>query len=1191
MATRTRGRRLLPGFRSNTNVPDLPPGHWTLVEAPTELAKLEVPRDDDGSGFRVRVQSVPSPWARLFVFRDAMLDPNHPARTLVENEILDALELAWASGPQSLRLETQQIQVVSTAQAAEHVSPRAGDYGAALADLAPRAPRREGEMASALPVVTVARVDGRPVFASSPYTVVFTAEDAAAEAYPYLFRYAQGAQPRSLRERPFAFQRYVATVVLPQVQAPVPAPGEYVDTDALRRGVADFLAKAVVECRRAAGPRAPELATPENWREQLRGSGLRQAGAHVFAGVGLYTAQPEQLPSRWTLRPTRPSTQTPIVLVPGHFDGVYGEGLPKVELPAELERLDRAVLPGTGYRRAWALPERDWLADALVILSDPLERENVFGTESYRPDVSVTEPPFAQAQMALPLKGEFFRWFRPEDIARMLIMEVPRPGEVRVTLEVPVGSEQRPEVLRVQRRYTGAQIRQDHVGPQLVVWPTFAVDDWKSYAVFRLDRQAGAVHPAEALQVQAYRNGERLDPLDHTRRTDVAATYAYEYAPEVLELRAESAPGLPQQALGVLVPRYRPVPAPHAEKWRVGVDFGTSNTVVALHREGQQEEVVLKHERVLLSLTRPSADLSFFAQSFFLPDTIEPEPFNTAVVYFTAIRNYHNPQEPVAVNINIPFSGFVKSNDRNRVAADLKWSSSEREEFLAAAFLRTTAALALAHARQDGVAPENVTFAYAYPRAFERDREETLRGRWKGILGPPGTPDEAFVDGGTPTATRTPGEDVEGGTPAAPRIAVPKLATTMDEGRSALRYFLSRQALATTGALSVMLDVGGGTTDLAAYAQSKAVALDSLRWGGRDLTGSRVRQGTRGGFTNPFVRAFAEWALKHGLPPSQQEPLQKYAEEGHDALAFSYLVRTRWYRDGGALLFRETDEHGSFRLLVLYFFAALFHYTGLLQRAVHASGVNEPLAKVILAGNGSRFLEWLQRDWSTTGDNPFRDVLADVLAGGSEKPATGATEKPASDASQQPAGGASEQPAGGQPARVAAPPPSVELSPRPKEEVARGLVTPAGGAAKLQVAANASGSILGERVRIERDNTPARLYESVARFPSHLPADERIVGGIHWEDETMEIERFHAALVKTAREHLTPLGGPWASVAARLERGFNGLPRASLQQATRTRLEALVRATGGVPGSLFMVEAGAMLDHLMTVLFASGGEA
>ena len=34
----------------------------------------------------------------------------------------------------------------------------------------------------------------------------------------------------------------------------------------------------------------------------------------------------------------------------------------------------------------------------------------------------------------------------------------------------------------------------------------------------------------------------------------------------------------------------------------------------------------------------------------------------------------------------------------------------------------------------------------------------------------------------------------------------------------------------------------------------------------------------------------------------------------------------------------------------------------------------------MLAGNGSRFLEWLQRDWDARSDNPFRAALLQVLA-------------------------------------------------------------------------------------------------------------------------------------------------------------------------------------------------------------------
>jgi hypothetical protein len=1143
MASPTKGRRLLPSFRPHTNVPDLPPGRWTIVDAPTELAKLEVPRDEDGSLFRTRVQSVPSPWARLFVFRDAMLDPSHPARALVENEILDALELAWSSGPQSLPLESGQMRIVPLAEAAESVSPRVAGYADALCDLAPRSRSHEATAASALPVLTVARVDGRPVFASSPYTILFTAEDAAAEAYPYLFRYAAGDRARALRERPFAFQRYVATVIVPQVLNPAPGAGDYVDADAVRRGVADWLGREVADCRRASPGRQPELAAPEDWRTLLQELELRQAGAHSFAGVTLYTGTPGRLPSRWALRATRATDPAPLILVPGHFDGIYGEGLPTVELPAELERMDRTVLPGTAHRRAWVLPERDWLADALVILSNPLERESVHGFASYQPDASVTEAPFARPQITLPLKGEFFRHFRPDDVERMLRVEIPRPGEVRVTLSIPVGSGERNETLSVVRRYTGGQIRPDHVGPELVVWPSFAAPDWTQYGLFRLDRKAGAVHPADALQVQAFAEGRPLAPVGHERRTDEAAAYAYSQAPEVLELVAPTAPGLPSQALGVILPRYRPVPAPTAECWKIGVDFGTSNTVVAIHRDGQGEEEVLKHERVLLPLTQPGADLPFFVESFFVPASIAPEPFNTAVVYLAAIPSYDPGQEPVGLRVNIPFSGWVKDDGRNRVAADLKWSSEPREHFLAAAFLRTTASLALSHAREAGVRPGNVTFAYAFPRAFERDREDALRGRWRAILAPPGTPETAFNPAGG-------GDD-------AIRDRTPKLARAMDEGSSALRYFLGRSEMATTGALSVMIDIGGGTSDLAAYARSKAVALDSLRWGGRDLTGSRVRRGGQGGFTNPFVRAFSEWAFQHGLPRSQHEPLHKYAAEGHDALAFSYLVRTSWYREENALLFRETPEHGLFRGLVFYFFGALAYYAGLLHRSVVESGVDEPLAKVVLAGNGSRFLEWLQRDWSPATDNPFRGALLKILAQGE----------------------------GIDPHQA----PQLVLSFAPKEEVARGLVTPKGGAAKLEIAPNSSGSVVGERVRIERDGAAPREYGATLRLPSHMTADEKVVGGIRWQDGQMEIERFHDVLVSAAREYLTPLGGPWATLPVRIQRALRDLGQTGIQRSARERMEALVRTTGGVPGSLFMVEAGAVLDHLMDVLYSPAG--
>lgn len=809
MATPPRARRLLPRFRPQTNVPDLPPGRWSVVGSPAELGKLEVPRDDDGGAFRTRVQSVPSPWARLFLFRDAMLDPNHPARALVENELLDALELAWVCGPQSLRLETSQVRVPTLVD--REVTTRVHDYASALVDLAPRTARNETREASALPVITLATVEGRPVFASSPYTVLFTAEDAAHEDYPYLFRYAAGEPARPLREREFSFQRYVATVVVPQMLSPRPAPSEHVDDGAVQRGVAQWLGGAVAEARRAAGPRQGELAAPPSVDAQVGKLGLRHAGEHALAGVTLYTGAAEHLPSRWTLRATGGPEPRPLVLVPGTFDGVYGDGLPRVDLPAGVERIrDRDILPGTSHRRRWVLPETDWLADALVIMSYPLDPEGAYGHGCYHPDPSVTQAPFAQPQIALPLKPDFFRWFQPAEVERWLRIDVPRPGEVRVTLTIPVGSEH-PEELRVTRRYTAAQIREDQGGPQVVVWPAFKADDWPHYAVFRLDPAPAPIHPSTTLRLTAYADGAELPGEGEAQRSGEASTYAFGRAPAVLAFEADRGPGLPPQALGVLLPRYRAAPAPSAERWTVGVDFGTSNTVVAMRRDGAQKSSVLQHEKLLLPLTRAGGDLPAYTDSFFFPEKISPEPFNSAVVHVSALPSYSGAaREPVALRVNVPFAGWVKDDERNRVADDLKWSTSDREA---------------------GVRAENVTFSYAYPRAFETDRLSGLEARWRGVLG--------TADGGADA-------------PGRPRLAAP-----LDEGQSALQYFLSHRLVATSGDASVIMDVGGGTTDLAVYARDTALVLDSLRWGGRDLMSSRVRQGGVTGFIRALVAAAA----------------------------------------------------------------------------------------------------------------------------------------------------------------------------------------------------------------------------------------------------------------------------------------------------------------------------------------------
>ena len=90
-------RNLLPRLRSAptpANIPEGAVGQWSEIQGPEELVKIDY-EDPAGEELRTRIQSIPSPWARMLLFRAALEDPGHPARSLVENEILDAFEFVW----------------------------------------------------------------------------------------------------------------------------------------------------------------------------------------------------------------------------------------------------------------------------------------------------------------------------------------------------------------------------------------------------------------------------------------------------------------------------------------------------------------------------------------------------------------------------------------------------------------------------------------------------------------------------------------------------------------------------------------------------------------------------------------------------------------------------------------------------------------------------------------------------------------------------------------------------------------------------------------------------------------------------------------------------------------------------------------------------------------------------------------
>ncbi|HEY0152220.1 MAG TPA: hypothetical protein VGB92_09495 [Longimicrobium sp.] len=1093
------GRWLLPPLKPAAPLASFAAGEWRAVDVPAAL-RHELRVDDSAPA--PTESSSPSPWARMLLFRDAMRDSAHPARAMVENEILDALELVWASGLHAVPLEMVRIQPDALADTA--VSPRAAAVAEALANSAPY-PRGRGPV----PAITVVRVDGRPVAGSSPYTLCFTAADAADERYPYLFGYARGERPRSLHERPSNFQTYVAAVILPQLLA---STEDTAGDRVFLRDVLTFLQAAVFAARHRPASPVPE----GDWRAAAAKLDLTPAGT-PFAGVELFVARTTQLRSPWMLRPSRIAGPTPpLVMAADVFDGVYGEGLPSVRLPASLENLERDVLPVTRLRHPWVAPEHDWFTGTLLHLAAPLDARTVVGAECYRVHPAVSEGPLARPQLALPLTAEFFRWFTPEDVPRMLSLEVRRTGEVEATLRVPVGPDDKPSWVTVRRVYSHARVYPG-AGPELAVWPAFAADDWTEYAVFRVD----STGDEGALQLHAFSRGIRLEPLGHTRRSDVASTYAFGCSPEVLELRATERAGAAGRPLGVILPRYRTVAPLGAEAWCVGIDVGSENTAIAIARDGESEPVLLACDPVTLPLTLPGADFSSYVGTYFLPERILPAPFPSAAVYQTESRAHPRAVEPVALNLNILFSEPVRTNDRNRVATAVTSADPDGDPFVSVGFARAAAMLVLASARERGVAPRNVTFVYGTENTSAMEVRSALRFEWQLAL----ATDEA----------RT----------AAGERAIARLVdNAVDVGLAAMLHFSHRGALPLLVETAIVFDVGAAATGFVACARGRISALDSLVLSGRHLTAARGTSHGGQRFSNPFVRAFAAWAVRHGLPPSQADPLKVFASRGNDSLAFRHLVHTQWFQQGGAERFRGTAENERFRGVLFYFFGALFHLAGLLSRAARSQG-GDPVSALVFAGNGSRFLSWLAPSWAPEAPNPLRDALLGVFTAAAGDPA--------------------------------GPSPRVLVSDAPKEEVARGLaITCAADRNRLSRVDNGTATLLGERLM-----TVAGALEPTARVRSRIELDPE---QLQWAEGPMEIERFHQALVEVVRTGAPP-GTSWFGGVGRLPDAVTRIERSWIQDTTRLSLSRLRHWDGTVPGNLFALEASVVVERLIDTLF------
>jgi hypothetical protein len=1140
-------------------------GAWVRLKAPGELEKVHFPEDNPALG--AGISSVPSPWARLELFRDAVRDAPqtsrdvdaHPFSGDAIQDILDALELLVFEGHMDglvLRRHLLDLDSLAALAVRENEDGIRRFLGA-VRDLAPRADgnTRLGR----LTIVTDGR--GRLLFATSPFTLFFTPEDRTTAVPGY---FGARETPRPLDARPPELARFVEHHLLPRLA---------------RHG------SQHPELQRLVSVLQRQL---EEVPHELRGiplESLDEEGAlQPVAGVPVGRVRTLAWSGRNSLVPTREAARRPLVLHDQTLESerTYFPWLAPSMGTRVADAADRRRLPGSAWRHDWVNPERDFLVDNLLILElTELDLTSVLGREIYG-DMSSQVNWRRPGQVLLPLSAEYFEYFGPEDAVRHLRMTMDPDGnrvEARLTIPVEGG----------ERTFKKVYTRGENLAAEqfyLSVWPNFVPEpgefEWSCYSVFHLAIGRGANEFDVRMGLangEAAASGEYgAAPVRRFPRQGNAAFYGLEEAPRYLRVRLRRHAGSNEfVAEGVVLPKFETVRSPTAAPWTVAVDLGTSNTSVAVRKRPDARAELLnlagRVSATRLDLMRAPAppegsrrsDVSRILDTLYFPDVVPAHPFPTFVVRSTIPQDRDNESlfALPAATANIAFRGDLTSGAHNRLEGDLKWGGGLariEHNLLTEQFLKQLLVLIYAESVRSGARVDSMALRWSYPSAFTAEESDQLIQRWRNVL-------RWFRDARLGLSGK--GEGQAGAAPEPFQRIIGDADLLPDESTSSLWFFKTQPGFSVHDeALALTVDLGGGTTDIAGYANLHGQFRNSILLGGRDLVGTPPSdEGRR--MVNAFYRSVEGWALERMGRDSKQMltdvtvALHEYPTS-HGK--FGYLVRHPWFAEHRSELLEE-PWFRSAQACIVYLFGAIFFHLGVLVRADRdAGGRYEPPARVIFGGNGAQFLDWLTGFRPFAGSRPgqdffgplFRDIFEASL--GSDLPS-----------------------------RL-----DVSVSEAPKQEVALGLLT----AEADHVLQPADGQGTGGRTPTDDAPGSIRMHHpvgEVARFPDKpdgvLPGSRVTLSGqsgamfaFATEFETSMIRRYHDTLLDGLGRADAP-HREWPGVRDRITSILRECDRGFYVRTVREELERRLRGNSQLNPSVFSIEVAATLRHLQTGLF------
>ena len=490
-----------------------------------------------------------------------------------------------------------------------------------------------------------------------------------------------------------------------------------------------------------------------------------------------------------------------------------------------------------------------------------------------------------------PIKQELLTYLDAENLNERITFKESDGGivvTIRITLTGTNGEERDFSISREYLSHDG-DIRSIDRVPVLEIWPNFKAANWKVYYTYFTKADQDTFH---AKPLSAVEGVSQSSSFEITKTSHFPEAIICEYDGDEVGIVLIEAPEV------------------HVDKgttWSIGIDFGTTNTIVYRnHPQDRPTEVEFKPH--LLQITDSSQSNRLKLTQDFVPEKRIPLPFLSLFQTITS----DEPKEPL-LDGHIYFPKNFDLRDAQDIVFNLKWSPDSKVRNLARVFLKQVCLQCSAEAILEGAG--EISWRFSFPTAFSQAHEEQFQQIWNDVV----------QDCHDATGMRNKGVNRE-----PESIVTPK-------------YFVSMLGGFASGA--VCIDIGGETSDISIWQDNKLFWQSSLIFAGRHIFLDRLK-------ANPdiLMRVGADLSVIAAL----EEAEDFYAQA--DAIIMEH--GEKWLKD-----FAIQAEHLKVKTFVRFIatgISGLLYYVGLVLKYLVQEKHFEPnMLSVYFGGNGSRILHWI----------------------------------------------------------------------------------------------------------------------------------------------------------------------------------------------------------------------------------------